>query len=61
MKPYSQDERENMNTFGDPSTPYFYTHLPIIYELMVLIPLTSFEIELLNSSNIAPSQITLNV
>lgn len=42
MESYSKGERGNMNIFGEPSSPYFYIHLPIIHDLRVFIQLTSF-------------------
>lgn len=43
MKPYLKDERVDMDTFGEPYSPYFYVHLPNIYVMKVLIPFTSFK------------------
>lgn len=40
MKPYLKDERANMDTFGEPYSPYSYIHIPIIYVMKVLIPFT---------------------
>ncbi|CAI8584292.1 unnamed protein product [Vicia faba] len=57
----SSDERENMDTSDDPSALYFYMHLPIIYDLGVMVPFTFFEIEFLTGINVTPSQITPNV
>lgn len=50
-----------MDTFGDPSTPYFYLHLPVINELRVLVPFTTFKVGFLATINVAPSQITTNI
>lgn len=50
-----------MNTVGDPSSPYFYLHLPVIHELEVLVPFTLFEVDFLIPVNVAPSHITPNV
>ncbi|KAI5383945.1 hypothetical protein KIW84_071070 [Lathyrus oleraceus] len=61
MEHYSRDKRANMNTFGDSSDIYFYLHLPVIYDLGVLVPFTFFEIELLTIVNVAPFQVTPNV
>lgn len=33
-----------MDTYGEPSSLYFYPHLPFIYETRVLVPFTYFEI-----------------
>lgn len=56
-----KDERANMDTSSDPYALYFYLHLPIIYDLGVLVPFSSFETKFLITANVAPSQITLNV
>lgn len=50
-----------MDTSDDLSALYFYLHFPIIYDLGVLVPLTSFKMEFLIVINVAPSQITPNV
>lgn len=50
-----------MNTSDDLFALYFYLHLPVIYELGVLVPFTSFETKFLTVVNVAPSQVTPNV
>lgn len=40
---------------------YFYTHLPIIYDMGVLVHFTSIKIEFLTAVNVAPYQITPNI
>lgn len=42
LEPYLEKEMANMDTFDEPSSSFFYLHLPIIYELRVLVPFTSF-------------------
>lgn len=49
-----------MDTSEDHSALYLYLHLPVVYYLGVLVPFTSFEIELLTVVNVAPSQINQN-
>lgn len=43
MENYFRDEKANMDTSDDMYGLYFYLHLPIIYDLRVLIPFNSFE------------------
>lgn len=50
-----------MNTSSDPSAFNFYLHLPIIYNLGILDPFSSFETQLLITANVPPSQVTSNV
>lgn len=57
----SGKERHNMDTSDEPSAPYFYLYLPVIHELWVSIPFTSFEEDFLLTINVVASQITLNV
>lgn len=61
MEHCSHEQRANMDTSEDLSSLYFYLHLPIVYDLRVLIPFTSFEIEFVTDVNMATSQITPNV
>ncbi|CAI8618201.1 unnamed protein product [Vicia faba] len=61
MERCSRDKRENMDTFGDLFSLYFYLHIPIICELELLVPLSSFETEFLTTINVAPPQVTRNV
>ncbi|KAI5387988.1 hypothetical protein KIW84_073904 [Lathyrus oleraceus] len=61
METRLKDERENMNTSGEPHAPFFYFHLSIIYELEVLIPFTYFKTKFLTTVNIYPSQVTPNI
>lgn len=61
LEPYSKLERANMATTCGSSTPYFYLHLPVIYELGILIPFTPFEVDFLVTINVTPSHITSNV
>lgn len=42
LDPCLEIERDNMNTAGEPYTPYFYFYLPIIHELGLLIPYLLF-------------------
>ncbi|KAI5415962.1 hypothetical protein KIW84_041121 [Lathyrus oleraceus] len=49
-----------MDTSKDPSALYLYLHLPVVYYLGVLVPFTSFKIELLTVVNVAPSQVNQN-
>lgn len=49
-----------MDASGESFAPYFYIHFPIIHELWVLVPLTSFEVGFLTAINVTPSQITPN-
>lgn len=43
---------ENMDTSSDSSTLYFYLQLTFIYELGVLVPFYSFEIEFVATINV---------
>lgn len=56
MEPCSKDEMRNMDTSGELFAPHFYIHLPVIYELRVLISFTSFETGFLTDANVTPSQ-----
>lgn len=47
-----------MDTSGDPFAPYFYLHLPFIYDLGVMVPFTYLETECLTAVNVAPSLVT---
>lgn len=58
IEPCSMEERANMDTSVESSTPYFYVHLHIICERQVLISLTSFKMDFMTNINVAPSQIT---
>lgn len=57
----SGEKRENMDTFGDPSTLLFYLQFLIIYDQGVLVPFTSFETEFLTAVKVAPYSITQNI
>lgn len=50
-----------MYTSGEPSSPYFYFHLPVIHELGVLILFTYFEVDSQKTMNVFPFQITLYI
>lgn len=50
-----------MDTSSDFCSLYFYLHLPVMYDLGVLVPFTYFEIEFLTTVNVALSQVTPNV
>ncbi|KAI5394958.1 hypothetical protein KIW84_061534 [Lathyrus oleraceus] len=50
-----------MDTSGDPFAPYFYLHLPFIYDLGVMVPFTYLETKFLTAVNVAPSLVTPNV
>lgn len=52
LEPCSRKVSVNMDTFSEPFILYSYFHLPVIQELMVLIPFTSFEIDFLVTSNV---------
>lgn len=56
-----RNEREDMNPFSGPFSLYVYFYLPIIYDLGVLIPFSSFETEFLTTVNVAPPQVIPNV
>lgn len=49
MKPYSKEERANMDTSSELFALYFYVHLHIIYDLWVFIQFTSFEMDFLTT------------
>lgn len=61
MEHCSRDEREDMDTSGDPSSLYFYLHLSVIYDLGVIVPFSSLETRFLTTINVAPPQVTPNV
>lgn len=50
-----------MDTSDDLSALYFYLHLPVIYDLGVVVPFTSFETGFLFAINVGPSQVIPNV
>ncbi|KAI5387864.1 hypothetical protein KIW84_073815 [Lathyrus oleraceus] len=60
MEHCSHEEREDMETYDDPSTLFFYFDFPVIYELGVLVPFFYFEEEFLTTLNLAHSQVTPN-
>lgn len=43
LEPCSGTERANMVTVDEASVPYFYSYVPVIHELGVLILFTIFE------------------
>lgn len=61
LEPFSERERANMAIVDDFSIPYFYFHLPVIYDSGVLIPMKSFKTEFLTTANVSPSKIMPNV
>lgn len=46
-----------MDTYEDPYVLYFYLHIPIVYDLGVLVPFTSFETKFLTTVNMAPHRL----
>lgn len=54
MEHYSQEERDDMETYDDPSTLFFYFDFPVIYELGVLVPFSFFRGRVLNCLEFAP-------
>lgn len=57
IEPCSKDMRENVDTSGEPFAHYFYIHLPIFYELRVLIPFTYFKTYFLVTVNVSPYKV----
>lgn len=60
LEPCSKKERANGVVVDDLILPYFYFHLPVIYDLEVLIPFTLFMVEFLVTANVALYEITPN-
>lgn len=48
MEPCLKGERANMNTFRESFAFCFYIHLPVIYEMRVIIPFTSWNNQAFN-------------
>lgn len=61
LEPCSKMERANMVTMGRPYSSHFYFHLLVIHKLRVIVPLKSFKVNFLATTNISPSQIMTNV
>ncbi|CAI8612141.1 unnamed protein product [Vicia faba] len=61
MEHYSRDEIADMYISDDLTTLYFYLYLPVIYGLGVLVPFTSFVMDILTAVNVTPSQVTPNI